>query len=95
MTANQSPSSNKPKLFCDICQLRGIDLEEIPVATKYCIDCNENQCTECSEFHVKLKASRHHKIVVIHLHVTQPDENSVKKIVDLKFSKEGKKDKFN
>lgn len=83
MAKNLVPSSSDSGIECDICQERAIDDKDIPTATHYCCDCNENHCFKCSETHRRLNASKHHKIVNI-------SGNSERAFDAQKFLKEGK-----
>ena len=45
--------------ICEPCEKNG---DEDQKATKKCLDCEENYCDRCSEFHVALKMNRFHRL---------------------------------
>lgn len=51
--------------LCDVCKANSIDecTKEIPSATMYCIECQENLCEMCCKEHKRQKLSRNHQAV--------------------------------
>ena len=49
--------------ICDHCQIR----DKITTSVNWCMECEEELCSECTEFHTALKATRNHHVVDLKL----------------------------
>ena len=49
--------------MCDHCQIR----DKITTSVNWCMECEEELCSECTEFHTALKATRNHHVVDLKL----------------------------
>ncbi|CAH1785483.1 unnamed protein product [Owenia fusiformis] len=47
--------------FCDICCEDGENVK----AEKRCMDCDEHLCQNCTKLHLRMKSSRHHKMILL------------------------------
>ncbi|KAK3599914.1 hypothetical protein CHS0354_022499 [Potamilus streckersoni] len=56
--AEEKVIEEKEVVLCENC-----DVEQKPVATKYCNVCEQNICCDCALLHEKLKTTRSHKLV--------------------------------
>lgn len=62
----KSIARTENKILCDVCHSNG-ELEsnaEIPSASVYCVDCEDNLCEQCHGEHRRNKLSKGHKIAV-------------------------------
>jgi len=53
-------------ILCDVCSSEAAS--PAPAATRYCFQCQQNFCDQCSWTHAKIKATSSHVMVEINLH---------------------------
>ena len=54
------PAAYGDLLLCDFCiELNGGKRNDIPLVTKYCVDCSQHVCEKCGEIHAKMKSGGH------------------------------------
>lgn len=63
---NMSKMTHDTELLCDMCSANGAShAADTLKATLYCIDCEENQCEECSRLHLRQMSSREHRVIAL------------------------------